>query len=551
MKKFLNLLIICAACFSSCNIEDQLDIPQQGVLAVEETYTTADDEGVLSFITAIYSKVFGNHLDALGWTDYGTGVYSIKTHLDNMGGDLSTYWSYTETAESSQYQLMWSYYYSNIYACNLALEYLPQNTVASPEVIEQVISEARAIRAIMMMYLVQLWGTPPLADHIMQGDEGNTPAAESWSFIESELSAAALGLPSKSNVNGQNQIGGRITKEAAYAYLGKAYLWQKKYTEAASVLYDKVISTNLYELEDNFEDLNSSAADFGPEYLWEYEFTDDPTYATSQNGAFVVTFNWSNASINYPDEIYSGQGWGLGAYASESFGSFMEQYSGSSVNTSGSRYKGTIATYEELLSDQDRFTYSSGSKGITSTAVVNCEGYFRVRLIPRVENVMGSGFWYYNYIHNDFCFMRYAEVLLNYAEAVAMGGTPGAISGLEALNIVRRRAGLSDASTLDMDDENYGVKAERRAELFYEGCRFIDLVRWGEAASTLSDVGKSTVTFYGYEDGRNDVVQTKADWKVQSQTTISKGFVTNKNELFPIPLVEISNNLNLTQNPGW
>ena len=122
---------------SACN-ETILDIPQQGVLPVEETYANADNEEVVSFITAVYYKVFGNHTDALGWTDYGTGIFSINTNLDNMSGDLSTFWSYTETSESAVYRLMWSYYYGNIYACNMIIENLPMNDVADESIKSQV-----------------------------------------------------------------------------------------------------------------------------------------------------------------------------------------------------------------------------------------------------------------------------------------------------------------------------------------------------------------------------------------------------------------------------
>ncbi len=551
MKNYISFFVLIIIIgLNSCSEDKYLDISQQGVLLVDETYENADDEEVTSFITAVYYKIFGNHSDAMGWTDSGTGIYSIKTHLDNMGGDLSTYWSYTETSESSAYQLMWSYYYSNIYACNMIIEKLPLNTVASEDVKNQVIAEARAIRSIMMMYLVQLWGNPPLADHIMTGTEGNTPSEESWNFIETELSESAELLPSKDGLDGQSSIGGRLTKEAVYAYLGKALLWQENYTEAANILYNKVISTGLYELISDFEELNSYTSDFCSEYMWEYEFTNDTKYETTQNGSLVVTFNWANASVNYPDEIYDGQGWGLGAYASESFGSFMDTHDTSSDGTELPRYKGTLATYEDLLGDESRFNYS-GDKGVNDIGVANCEGYFRVRLIPRKENVMGSGYWYYNFIHNNFCFMRYSEVLLNYAEAVAMGGTPGALSGLDALNLVRNRAGLDDAPALDMNNEEYGIKAERRAELFYEANRFIDLVRWSDAENTLADVGTKSVTFYGYLDDNNDEVQSKDNWDIESINTISTGFEPNKNELFPIPLVEISNNPNLNQNTGW
>ncbi len=547
---FLFLFLITAD-FNSCT-EDSLDIEQQGVLAVEDTYSNADDDEVTAFIAAVYYQVFGSALDAMGWTDYGTGCYSIKTYLDNMGGDLSTYWSYTETSEGSEYELMWSYYYTVIYYCNMIIEYLPDNNVASDDVIEQVTAEARAIRAIMMSYLVQLWGTPPLADHIMTGTEGNTDADESWEFINTELSEVAELLPSKSGTDGQSTIGGRLTKEAVYAYLGRAYLWQKDYDDAADILYNKVIATGLYELNSDFEELNSYTSDFCSEYLWEYELTDDSEYSTSQNGSLVVAFNWTSNAVYYPDEIYDGQGWGTGAFASESFGSFMDSYDVDSDGNEDTRYKGQLATYEDLLDDETRFNYSDENKGVqSSSGVANCEGYFRVRLIPREENTMGSGYWYYTYIHNNFCFMRYSEVLLNYSEAVAEGGTEGSVTGLQALNIVRERAGLDDAPSLDMDNEEYGVKTERRAELFYEGLRFIDLVRWGDAEETLADVGTQSVTFYGYTDDNNDEAQSKDNWDIEYTTTTGTGFEADKNELFPIPEVEINNNPNLVQNQGW
>ena len=120
-----------------------------------------------------------------------------------------------------------------------------------------------------------------------------------------------------------------------------------------------------------------------------------------------------------------------------------------------------------------------------------------------------------------------------------------------ALNIVRRRAGLSDAPSLDMENEEYGVKAERRAELFYENSRYLDLVRWGEAATVLKDLGKKSPTFYGYQNGFNSESQSKEEWKIQYNSEIGIGFQANKNELFPIPNVEINNNPNLIQNPGW
>jgi hypothetical protein len=274
MKKLIIILFVAVG--FSCS-ESLMDIPQQGVLPSETYYATADDATVLSFITAVYYEIRG---DASIRNEFALdGAHDcllVKYYLETMGDDFATQtqFFYNETASGNSYSRIWSYYYSIIYWCNMIIERLPANAVASEAVKTRVIAEARAIRAIMMMYLVQLYGNPPLANHIMDGSEGNTPAAESWSFIESELTAVAEGLPSKAGLGGQSAIGSRLTKEAVYAYLGKAQLWQKKYAEAAKTLHDKVIATGLYELNPDFNELNRYTADLGDEYLWEFDVTD-------------------------------------------------------------------------------------------------------------------------------------------------------------------------------------------------------------------------------------------------------------------------------------
>jgi starch-binding outer membrane protein, SusD/RagB family len=550
MKKYTIALIIAIITSAiSCDVDQNLDIPQKGVLSIPDTYYTADNEMATSFISAIYYKIHSSYYEA-NFLGSGQSIWNIKWHFDEMGGDIHNYWSYLQTADDRFYTQTWSYYYTIIYWCNAIIEYLPANQVATPEVKGQVIAEARTIRAIMMMYLVQLWGNPPLADHIMTGAEGNTPAADSWAFIETELAGAAEGLPSKSDPDGQSAIGGRLTKEAAYAYLGKAYLWQGKYSEAATTLYNKVIATNLYSLVTDFKELNRYTSDFCSEYMWEYDLENKGGIETSQAGLMDVTYTWGTNQTGFPDDLYDNQGWENAAYPTKSFGEFMEAHETLADGTTRShRYRGTLASYNELL-DESLFTYTRDQKGVQTTGVIG-EGYFRLKLLPRVENIMGGPNWFNEFMHNNLCYMRYSEVLLNYAEAVAMGGVPGSMSGLEALNLVRRRAGLTDAPSLDMNNATYGVKAERRAELFMECSRFIDLVRWGDAPSVLADCGKVTARFYGYLNEQNQTIQPKDQWKIIYTSTTSDGFQSGKHELFPIPSVDKNNNPNLTQNPGW
>jgi hypothetical protein len=560
MKKYI-LLFVSALVLAGVNIscsENSLDIEQHGVKTVKAQYVDGDDNTMMQLIAAVYYQIHGD-----SFSDFMTGssasAWSLRYHLENMGGDVANYFQYNTSSETKDYAKIWSYYYGVIYWCNMIIENVPNNTVASETMRNRVVAEARGIRAIMTMYLVQLYGNPPLADHILTGTEGNTPAADSWAFVEKELAAAAEALPSKTSKDGQSAIGGRLTKEACYAYLGKAQLWQKKYAEAASTLYNHVISTNLYALNPKFSELNRYTSDFCSENLWEYEFTEKSGDETAQAGLFdAVYYMWPATDVYVPDGLYGkgNQGFGYGAYSSASFGDFLKAHD--TVNGARSaRYVASVASYEELLDGTTGLTYNekdvNGNKGMKRESD-NCEGYFRIKLLPRDENVVGGTYYYaFQYLSNNFVYLRYAEVLLDYAEAVAMGGTNGSgLSGLQALNLVRERAGLTDAPSLDMDNVTYGVKAERRAELYYEGSRFIDLVRWGDASKVLAKCGTYTVKFYGYQNGANTTVQSEDQWKVtKTATSATTGFVSGKDELFPIPASDVNTNKNLVQNPGW
>ena len=522
------LLMTAAGWMTSCST-DELDVTQHGVITVDE-YKTADNDGVLALISAIYANLHGDASIARGIAGYNGEIsYRLMAvKLGDMCDESAEEYRYTDGSEGETYRQVWEYLYRNCYWCNMLIENLPANEVCSASVKSQVLAEARVIRAISMMYLVQLYGNPPLADHVMEGNEGNTPAAESWEFIETELQEAAQDLPSKSGLGGQSAIGGRLTKEAAYAYLGKAQLWEDKYSDAAQTLYNHVIATGLYALASDFDQLNSSANDFSDENVFEFDFNDDSENASNQEGCFDVSYfavfnTWTSKYAN-PMFVYS-----YGGNPSQSFFDFMKAHDGED----SPRYQGTLTEIYDL-EQQNMLSSVRYPRN-------NCIGAINVKYLCRASDLVGTMPLQYN--KANWAYMRYAEVLLNYAEAVAMGGTQGTLSGLEALNMVRRRAGLSDAPSLDMNNETYGVKAERRAELFEEGSRWIDLVRWGDAATVLSNQGKHA---YSLQSSNG-----KGDYTVLSTETSGPGFVSGKNELFPIPLSDLNENKNLTQNPNW
>jgi hypothetical protein len=522
--KYIFAILTVAVAFTSCDT-DKLDIEQQGVTGVD-TYKTADDAQVKQYIAAVYAEILGDSYESV--LGGGPASYrSVLYEMSRMGAESANYYTYTEASDASTYSYIWAYYYRTAYWCNMIIDKLPDNKVATPSLVSRVVAEARALRAIAMMNLVKLYGNPPLADHILDGSEGNTPAADSWAFIESELQAAAELLPSKASADGQSAIGGRLTKEAAYAYLGKAYLWEGKYAEAATTLYNKVINTNLYALDSKFATLNSSTNDFSAENIWEFDFSGETSVSTSQEGCFDLACFSPNVAMWYFKYGSLLMAWGMSAYPSTDFATFMAAHDG----VGNSRYSETLLDFK-----------TAGNMGYISLPMQGCEGYMKVKEMCLAEDLVGTFPYFYN--KRNTVYMRYAEVLLNYAEAVAMGGANGAkLTGLQALNLVRERAGLTDAPSLDMNNATYGVKAERRAELYGEGQRFIDLVRWGDAAKVLADCGKTSSTYNG--------VNADGSMNVSKANTGGNGFKSGKNELFPIPATEINNNPKLKQNTGW
>ena len=135
--------------------------------------------------------------------------------------------------------------------------------------------------------------------------------------------------------------------------------------------------------------------------------------------------------------------------------------------------------------------------------------------------------------------LRYAEVLLMYAEAKFLVDNDADKSGLKALNEVRRRAQIPELASMTYQD----IKDERRAELFCEQERFFDLVRWGDAPTVLANKGKKLYKFLGYKPGTTE-------WNVVVEDGPGKGW-QDKYNLLPFPFEQITANPNLKQNPGW
>ncbi len=153
------------------------------------------------------------------------------------------------------------------------------------------------------------------------------------------------------------------------------------------------------------------------------------------------------------------------------------------------------------------------------------------------QSITGVGSGVKEYIDNqprahgvNWRYIRYADVLLMYAEAIVNGGKAGSISATDAFNQVRNRANMPNAGGLTLDM----IKQERTLEFALEGHRFYDLLRWGDLAERF-----------------HELERTDPNFKKLISESDYEGFTSNKHEWLPIPISEIESNPKAEQNPGY
>ena len=162
---------------------------------------------------------------------------------------------------------------------------------------------------------------------------------------------------------------------------------------------------------------------------------------------------------------------------------------------------------------------------------------------------------------NNNIVMRYAEVLLLYAEACLQTGD--ADGAKTQINKIRTRAGIAELGSVNMDI----LKKEKSYELWLEGCRMLDIKRWGDTdrikqsgnmAPKLFDklfrapeATDEAVTWLPGEDATTGRFYTINTHEAKAKYGDKVNFKEGKNEFFPFPQTVIDKNPNLRQNPGY
>ena len=393
---------------------------------------------------------------------------------------------------NDQIKKVWDWMFAGVQRCNFIMENKDKTEFEGKN---QIIAETRFLRAYYHFELVKWFGGIPLKgdEMFVIGDEKTIPRSsveEVYASIEADLIYASENLAPVAP-----QLG-RVTQGAAYALLGKVYLFQEKYQQAATAL-DQVIGSGQYSLVQDYATLFEFEQENGPESIFEVQYVDNEGAGFEclqcSEGNVAVGFNGIR---NYSGDLFT-SGYSFNVPTEAVYNAFDEE-----------DLRRDIAILNiEVWANATGATYGIGYKHT---------GYFNRKYLPRVRSDQSAGDM--NLTNpNNYRAIRYADVLLMAAEAYNRGGLSDA-TARNYLNQVRERAfgNANHNVTTSGSALTEAIWRERRLELVGEAHRFFDLVRTGQAAANID------------------------------------GFVAGKHELFPIPFEEIQySNGNWQQNPNY
>lgn len=453
----------------------------------------------------------------------------------SIRGDYESYVKGLQSSSWSVAATVWNDDYRDIRRACRFLENVDKCFFANQELKTRYKYEARALRAYYHMELLLFFGGVPIVTSSLTPAESylfRNTEEEVYGFILSELIECAANLPDKYIPSADY---GRISSAACWALVSRMALFYHKY-DIARDASKKIIDMKVYSLYKSLN-VNASYADL---FLYTGKINDErifykvngasdawTTMAPQGQGGKTVISPTAAVVNNY--ETKQGKTiWELGNDSAAIYKA--------NPNYNGNRDPRMAASV--LLPGQ---TYiSSVLKPFDSSIQNNLD-------LIGLQNSTSTGFWMNKYLdpkdktasHTlDFMIIRYAEVLLNYAESLVELDDITNPDIAIYLNDIRRRAGMPDIDLLKYNSQaalREFIRRERQSELAFEGVRYFDIRRWEIA----NDVMNGQV--YG---AVNPSTSQPVNVEVRS-------FSPDRDFWWPVPQIEILANPNMTQNPGY
>ncbi|WP_158712683.1 RagB/SusD family nutrient uptake outer membrane protein [Parabacteroides pacaensis] len=463
-------------------------------------------------------------------------------------------------ANNSWVELLWKNYYISIARCNYLLDNMERaKAETTPVVYDRIKGETRFLRAYFYLMLTETWGDVPLVTKTLTLEEAQLPKTskkEIVNFILKELDESIPFLP----VHIGSSEKGRISQGTAQAIKARTALYNKMYEVVASET-KKVIDSGEYQIDDNFKDLFKSG-----------------TQPNSKEMMFYINYKEGYRTPGIINGCTSRMG---GGYSSKiPVQSLVDSYAcidglpidesplydpahpfeqrdprlGYTIVLPGTEYMGF--QFETHKDSVECWNY----KTVPATRVANQDALnpyatFSGYVWRKYDEISNP-----NELYNSetaFIIMRYADVLLMYAEAkIELGEIDASV--YDAINQVRQRksVGMPSISNKTQAELRSIVRRERKCEFAWEGLRWSDIRRWGivEKAMTGALYGRPPrdYTHSAPEIDENSIpdysaVSNKDDMRVIELRT----FNSERDYVMPIPRIEIETNPALTQNPNY
>ncbi|MCI7598134.1 MAG: RagB/SusD family nutrient uptake outer membrane protein [Prevotella sp.] len=449
-------------------------------------------------------------------------------------------------------------------ACQM-IESIPGVEFSNQELKNAYLGEAYFWRAFTHWYLLMNFRNIPLMKSFPKSSKDYKPQAtpeEAWDFIISDLKKAKELLPKKGYWTGDNT--GRVTRGSATAMLGLCYLYRSgiepiygtsktTYYNEAAAEFDEIITgkDGAYKLMDDYNDNFRVATENNDESILEFQFMGD-VVNTGFNPGMSNSGAWRDPRGTQPPSFISNNAHVVHDWVYNTFVNSKD-----ANGKTDSRMFGTLVfddTAPEIhakdgdvvtVIDGKRFNeyYQKTAADGTVTkgfAAVNAQaGKYKSACRKGMDWTLpgknpGNNMWFGNLRANglNYPFLRYADVLLMYAECLVNGAKQGSLTAVQAINQVRARKSVDmpPVPTANMKV----IENERILELTQEGHRFYDLLRWGKLASRFKELETTDPNFKQY---------TSSPYL---------GFQKDKDEWLPIPVDEVEGNPYITENnPGW
>lgn len=363
---------------------------------------------------------------------------------------------FTITSSDGVIKSTWQDYYSAIYRANTILAKIEEAEIEAVPNKERYIGEARFLRALAYFDLVRIFGAvPAVTTPVSIEGSYRVPREPVENVYETiiipDFIAAESALPAKCS---GDEVG-RATSGAAKSLLGRVYLTKGDFLNAESKL--KEVTTMGYQLLANYEDLfDYTKSEHHSEYIFDIEYQSGIGEGSTFTTAFFPNFSEMNEFFNI-----TGAGQEYNNPTQELISLFVP----------GDTRKEVTVGVPGGFYDADSVFHALP----TSTNQTYTKKYFDSSPVRADSKA-------------NWKVIRYADVLLMYAEALNENGKPQ--QAIPFLNQVRTRAGLEGyPNTMSQTETRDAIVLERRLELSFEGVRWFDLVRTGKAYEVMKDKG--------------------------------------------------------------